>query len=223
MVMYAWTASELSTPKQTIFITGTDTDAGKTWVTTSAIRALLKEGELAKALKPIACGLNEVGLNGDVESLLGAQGLKNNVDKINLFSYTMPAAPSQAAAAENETLDVDKLIAWCKSEADQVDTCLIEGVGGLMVPITDNWLVSDWIEAIPDAEVWLVVGCKLGAINQTLLTLEKLQQMGRSPTRIFFNAPKPELNAWITSTRQAVEPFLHRECLIFNLSYGTNI
>jgi len=89
-----------------------------------------------------------------------------------------------------------------------------------MVPITDNWLVADWIEAIPDAEVWLVVGCKLGAINQTLLSLEKLKQMGRSPSRIFFNAPKEEYNDWISPSQKAVEPFLNNDCTIHLLTFG---
>ncbi|RLL54716.1 dethiobiotin synthase [Mariprofundus sp. EBB-1] len=212
----------MSCSKQTIFITATDTDAGKTWVTASVIRALLKKGISAKALKPIACGLNEAGLNDDIEILLAAQGF-NDADKINLFRYAMPAAPSQAAAAENAIVDTDKLTTWCKKEADHVDTCLIEGVGGLMVPITDNWLVSDWIEATPDAEVWLVVGCKLGAINQTLLTLEQLKQMGRSPTRIFFNAPQKVYNDWITPTRKAVEPFLNANCQVYSLNYDSEV
>ncbi|MDQ6998571.1 MAG: dethiobiotin synthase [Mariprofundus sp.] len=212
----------MSCSKQTIFITATDTDAGKTWVTASAIRALLKKRIYAKALKPIACGLNDAGLNDDIEILLGAQGL-NDADKINLFRYALPSAPSQAAAAESAMVDTDKLTAWCKNEADHVDTCLIEGVGGLMVPITDNWLVSDWIKAIPDAEVWLVVGCKLGAINQTLLTLEKLKQMGRSPSRIFFNAPQKVHNDWITPTRKSVEQFLNANCQIYSLNYGSEI
>lgn len=209
----------MSSSKQTVFITATDTDAGKTWITASAIRALLKEGVTAKALKPIACGLDANGRNDDIEALLEAQNL-SDADQINLFSYALPAAPSQAAAAESEIVDTDKLVQWCKNEADHVDTCLIEGVGGLMVPITDNWLVSDWIEAIPDAEVWLVVGCKLGAISQTLLTLEKLKQMGRSPSRIIFNAQKPEYNDWITPTRSAIEPFLNQDCAIHSPNFG---
>lgn len=209
----------MSRSKKTVFITATDTDAGKTWITASAIRALLKEGVGAKALKPIACGLDANGRNDDIEALLEAQNL-SDTDQINLFSYAMPAAPSQAAASENEIINTDKLIQWCKNEADHVDTCLIEGVGGLMVPITDHWLVSDWIEALPDAEVWLVVGCKLGAINQTLLTLEKLKQMGRSPARIFFNATTAEQNDWIKPTRSAVEPFLNQDCTIHGLNFG---
>jgi len=195
------------------FITATDTEAGKTWVTASAIRTLLKKGESAKALKPIACGLDDAGQNEDIDALLSAQNL-SDADQVSLYRYALPAAPSQAAASEGQVADTDTLIEWCESQSADVDTCLIEGVGGLMVPITDKWLVSDWIEAMPDAEIWLVVGCKLGSINQTLLTLEKLKQMGRLPTRIFFNANKPEFNDWINATRQAVEPFLSETCRI---------
>ncbi|NWF36988.1 dethiobiotin synthase [Mariprofundus sp. KV] len=201
-----------------IFITATDTDAGKTWVTASVIRAMLSDGKSAKALKPIACGLDEAGRNEDIDALLSAQSL-SDADQISLYRYALPAAPSQAAAAEDQVVDTEKLVQWCKAQSENVDTCLIEGVGGLMVPITDSWLVNDWIDATPDAEVWLVVGCKLGAINQTLLTLEKLKQMGRSPTRIFFNATKPEFNDWITPTRKAVEPFLNQGCTIHCLEF----
>jgi len=202
-----------------IFVTATDTEAGKTWITTSAVRSLLKEGRNAKAVKPIACGLDEAGRNEDIDALLTAQSL-DDADLISLYRYHLPAAPSQAAAAEDQAVDPKTLVQWCEAEASKAETCLIEGVGGLMVPITDRWLVSDWIEAMPDMEVWLVVGCKLGAINQTLLTLEKLKQMGRSPTRIIFNATRPEQNDWIASTRQAVKPFLNQACQIHTLNHG---
>jgi len=202
-----------------IFITATDTDAGKTWVTASVIRAMLSEGKSAKALKPIACGLDEAGRNEDIDALLSAQNL-SDADQISLYRYALPAAPSQAATAEGVIIDTDKLVEWCESQSANVDTCLIEGVGGLMVPITDSWLVSDWIEALPNYEVWLVVSCKLGAINQTLLTLEKLKQMGRLPTRIFFNTTKPEFNTWLEPTRKAVEPFVNQSCTIHCLEFG---
>jgi dethiobiotin synthetase len=205
-----------------IFVTATDTGAGKTWITVSAIQSLLKEGGHAKALKPIACGLNEQGNNEDIDALLAAQKL-SSADQISLYRYALPAAPSEAAAAEGQRVNPEKLLQWCRAEASRVDCCLIEGVGGLMVPITDRWLLSDWIEAMPDMEVWLVVGCRLGAINQALLTLEKLKQMGRTPACIFFNATKPEQNDWINPTRQAVEPFLHQACQIHSLNHGEKL
>jgi len=202
-----------------IFITGTDTDAGKTWVTAAAVRSFSGQSVGARALKPVACGLDGDGENEDIESLLSAQSLIDAND-INLYRYAMPAAPSQAAAAEGRVIDADKLVHWCHEQADDVETCLIEGVGGLMTPLTDTWLVSDWIAAMPDCDIWLVVGCKLGAINQTLLTLEKLKQMDRSPARIFFNAIRAENNAWIELTRQAVEPFLNPDCEVSMLTFG---
>jgi len=209
-----------------VFITATDTDAGKTWVAGAAVRALLEQGIRARALKPVACGLDDAGRNEDVEALLSAQGL-TDANRINLYRYEKAVAPSQAAAAGDQTIDVDRLVQWCDQRSEGAHTCLIEGVGGLMTPITDNWLVSDWIEAMPDCEIWLVVGCRLGAINQTLLTLEKLKQMQRLPARIIFNAISVEQNAWVEPTRQAVEPtrqavepFLHPDCIVSSLNFG---
>ena len=202
-----------------VFIMGTDTDAGKTWVTTAAIRLMLAQGIRTRALKPVACGLDDAGRNEDIEALLSVQGL-TDADLINLYRYAQPAAPSQAAAVEGGTVDPKRLVQWCHTQAAGLHRCLIEGVGGLMTPITANWLVSDWITAMPDCEIWLVVGCKLGAINQTLLTLEKLKQMQRTPARIIFNAVSVDDQAWVASTRLAVEPFLQSECVPSSLNFG---
>jgi len=202
-----------------IFITATDTDAGKTWVTASVSRAWIDQGRQVFALKPVACGLDDLGHNEDIDVLLAAQQLAH-ADQINCYRFALPAAPSQAARAEETVIDPMRLVQWCQRQASSVDHCLIEGVGGLMAPITESWLVSDWIEAMPDCAVWLVVGCKLGAINQTLLTLAKLKQMNRMPARIFFNATCEEHNAWIAPTRQAVEAFLPPDCALSNIQFG---
>jgi len=201
-----------------VFITATDTEAGKTWVTASAIRSLRQKGIHAKAPKPVACGMDEAGKNEDIETLLTAQGL-GNANCINLYRYALSVAPSQAAAAEGPLIDTGKLVHWCNEQASGVETCLIEGVGGLMTPLTDKWLVSDWVAAMEDCDVWLVVGCKLGAINQTLLTLAKLKQMNRSPARIFFNATTAEQNAWIKPVMDAVTPFIEEDCHVIEVQY----
>jgi len=201
-----------------IFIAGTDTGVGKTWVTAAVIRSFSIQGVCARALKPVACGLDGEGKNEDIESLLSAQSLTDAND-INLYRFALPAAPSQAAAAEGRVIDADKLVQWCNEQVSDVETCLIEGVGGLMTPLTDTWLVSDWIEAMPDCELWLVVGCRLGAINQTLLTLAKLKQMNRSPARIFFNATTDEQNAWIQPVMDAVVPFIENDCHATGVRY----
>jgi len=203
--------------KAKIFITATDTDAGKTWVTTGAVRSLLAAGKHALAVKPVACGLDAAGRNEDIQVLLDAQGLQD-ADAINLYRFAWPATPAQAAAAEAAAIEPKHLLQWCRDQT--ADICLIEGVGGLMVPLTDSWLVSDWIGAMPDCEVWLVVGCRLGAINHTLLTLSALKGMGREPGRIILNAACSRDEGWLEPVRQAITPFLPAACQLHTLRHG---
>lgn len=207
---------------RSIFITATDTDAGKTWVTTSLIRSMLEAGTQAIALKPVACGLDSEGRNEDVTTLLSIQHLQN-VEDISLYRFQQPAAPSLAATAEHRSIDPGRLITWCRERAEQADVCLIEGVGGLMVPLTDDYLVCDWIEDMAEAEIWLVIGCRLGSINHALLTLDKLRNIGRSPVCIIFNASSPAENNRLQPTRDAITPFLTEGCEIQTLNHGAEV
>ncbi|TLS68551.1 dethiobiotin synthase [Mariprofundus erugo] len=202
-----------------IFITATDTGAGKTWVTAAAIRQLLADGVSALALKPVVCGLDEAGGNEDVQALLDAQRI-SNPDDISFYRFALPAAPSQAAADEGVEIDPDALLQWCAERRQDAEVCLIEGVGGLMVPLTGRWLVRDWIATMGDCELWLVVGCRLGAINHTLLTLEALKAMGRQPVRLILNAATRADERWLLPTRQAVAPFVPAGCAVELLGYG---
>lgn len=204
---------------RSIFVTATDTDAGKTWVTASALRSLLAQGIDARGLKPIACGADTHGHYGDIDALQAAQGL-TDTDIISRYRFELAAAPSQAAAAAGETIEPDKLVAWCREHKNTSGTTLIEGVGGLMVPLTERYLVSDWIAAMPECALWLVIGCRLGAINQSLLTLAQLERMGRPPERIFLNAVTPEGDAWLEPTRSAIAPFLPAGCRLHLLGHG---
>jgi len=202
-----------------VFITATDTGAGKTWVTAGMIRSLLVEGMHAIALKPIACGKDAHGHNEDITTLLTAQNM-TDAHEINRYHFDLAAAPAQAAAAQCQSIDPTELLQWCEQQAAATDICLIEGVGGLMVPITERWLVSDWIAAMPDFDIWLVVDCKLGAINQTLLSLAQLKQMGRMPTKVFFNAPTAAQNEWLQPTLEAVSPFLNSNCIVESIRFN---
>ena len=204
---------------RTIFITATDTSAGKSWLTTSLVQALLHQQQRAVALKPVACGFDGHGNNEDVSALLAAQGLEG-ANAINLYRLAMPAAPALAAAAEGVAIEPARLVAWCREKTADFDVCLLEGVGGLMVPLTDDYLVSDWISDMPKAEVWLVIGCRLGAINHALLTLARLESMGRTPSHIFINAVEPGDNVRLEATQQALLPFVASGCQIHTLAHG---
>ena len=207
---------------RTIFITASDTDAGKSWLTAGLAAALRQQGMSILALKPVACGNDADGSNGDITALLTAQGL-HDPDAINLYRFARAAAPSLAATAEQRQIDPDRLVAWCRERASTAELCLIEGVGGLMVPLTDRFLVSDWLGVLAEAEVWLVAGCRLGSINHTLLTLARLEAMGRSPRHIFLNAPMAADQARLEESRQALLPLVARESRIHTLAHGQRL
>jgi len=202
---------------QAVFITATDTDAGKTWVTNHLIQALLEQGENVKALKPIACGFNADGNNGDVKELLNSQGLQH-VSDINCYSFAKPAAPSIAAQAEGKKVDPEHLKKWCLNQTAKVDLCLIEGIGGLMVPITPLYLVSDWLVGMKNMPVILIIGAKLGCINHALLTLSHLSAIGREPAWIVIN--NSNATQEINSIKTALLPHLSHNINILESGYN---
>ncbi|MDX8390487.1 MAG: dethiobiotin synthase [Mariprofundaceae bacterium] len=166
-----------------IFITATDTDAGKSYVTAGLVSAWLKEGRSVRALKPVATGIEEDGINADVRLLMQVQGIEKP-SSINCYTYPTPAAPATAAKNNAQQIDLDHLVDWCHQQASDVDLCLIEGIGGLMVPLTHQWLVHDWIQRMMPCEILLVIAAKLGCVNHTLLTLEA---MPHSPNWMLMN------------------------------------
>jgi len=148
------------------FITGTDTDCGKTYVT----RQLIDYYANAVAIKPLASGCNKINnqlVNADAQQLI-----KNNLtlDKINPWRFEMPISPHIAAEKAGKSIELTELVNYCTQFAvPDMDTLFIEGAGGLMVPLNTHhtWVDFLIISSIP---VVLVVGMKLGCINHALLT-----------------------------------------------------
>jgi len=206
-----------------IFITATDTGAGKTFITANLIRLLLEQdieqGISASAIKPVASGISNRGINEDVEALMQAQQL-GDPEQLNLYSFQLPASPHIAAAAEGREIDPARLTRWCEQQSNKVDLCLIEGVGGLMVPLDNPYLVSDWISDIEDCEVMLVVGARLGSINHTLLTLEQLKRMGRAPDYVVIN--QLDSNDMVEQTEATIAAHLPASSAIFSLPFNAD-
>jgi len=185
-----------------LFITATDTDAGKTYVTVALLRALQASGRAARAIKPVASG--GVGANNpDLAALLAAQGL-SNASAINRYCFAAPLAPQQAAAAEGTTIDATELIDWCRAQMRSEEQLLIEAVGGLLVPLADGFYVADWLDRLPECRVVLVVRCRLGGINHMLLTLNELARRGRMPALIVLNDADGAGEAMVELHRQAL-------------------
>jgi len=187
--------------RRTIFITASDTDAGKTYLTCGLIRGLRAAGLDALALKPVVAGRNAHGDYDDLQALLRAQGLK---DTAAINRYRFAAARAPAYAARHTPLIPQTLIAWCRQRMRAADIVLIEGVGGVMVPLARDFLVSDWIQALAPDEVWLVARARLGAINHMLLSMDRLARIKHPPCRIILNAPDRHGQAYLDDMRLAL-------------------
>nr|WP_315481571.1 dethiobiotin synthase [uncultured Undibacterium sp.] len=166
--------------KNDYFITGTDTEIGKTFTTSALLRAFAKQGNSTLGMKPIASGAEEIdGVlhNEDVDSLVAASSVKAPQDIVVPYLMRTPAAPHIVAAVENVKMDVQH-IASCYQQAQQLaDVVLVEGVGGFCVPLDDETSTVDLAQrlALP---VILVVGMRLGCINHALLTAQAIKASG---------------------------------------------
>lgn len=165
-----------------VFVTATGTDIGKTFVTTGLIRAARNLGRPVDALKPVVSGFdpNDVPAS-DTGAILDALGRPASTEAIELVSpwrYAAPLSPDMAARRENRFLDFDALLSFCQAGiAAARGTLLIEGVGGIMVPLDDSHTVLDWMAAL-GLPVLLVAGSYLGTISHTLSALDVLARRG---------------------------------------------
>jgi dethiobiotin synthetase len=166
----------------TLFITATGTDIGKTFVTAGLIHALRRQGRTIDALKPVLSGYDPAQLAAsDAGQLLAAMGrplTDAEAAQISPWRFSAPLSPDMAAAREGRAIDFDQLIAFCRRRvAETADVLLVEGVGGVMVPLDDRHTVLDWMAAL-DAPVLLVAGSYLGTISHTLTAFEMLRSRG---------------------------------------------
>ena len=163
-----------------IFITASGTDVGKTFVAAGLIRYLRGKSEAIDAIKPIVSGFDPARA-GDSDSgvLLRALGLpltEEEIEDISPWRFAAPLSPDMAARHENKEIDFDQLVSFCETSIKEAEgSLLIEGVGGVMVPLDQDNTVLDWIAEL-DLPVVLVAGSYLGSISHTLSAAEVLDQ-----------------------------------------------
>ena len=160
------------------FITATGTNIGKTFVTTTLCRQLIEAGKKVVALKPVISGYNPDDLQNDTALILESCDLpitQENIEKISPWRFVAPLSPNMAAEKEEKKIDFDELISFCKNQGKtSADILLIEGVGGVCVPLNDKYTVFDWMVALPDYKIILVAGSYLGSISHTLTAVQAL-------------------------------------------------
>lgn len=184
------------------FITGTDTDAGKTYVTCLLIEALRREGHAAVGYKPLACG-DRV----DAHALRQAGEDTLTLDEVNPVYLKVPASPFAAGLLENKTVDVEAARQGFYSLASRFSHVLVEGAGGWEVPLTAKTSMADFAFdlAIP---VIVVVNNRLGCLNHTILTVRNIQARGLTCAGIILNQVQDERDLASISNRMVLQQFL---------------
>tara|TARA_R110000868_G_scaffold48678_2_gene157628 strand:- start:2040 stop:2702 length:663 start_codon:yes stop_codon:yes gene_type:complete len=174
----------------TIFVTSSGTDIGKTYVSAMLIRQLRAKGLPVQALKPIVSGVDEATFpDSDPAALLAALGEDVTFDNIDLLSrwvFEPALSPDMAAARAGVEIDFTELVNHCKARGALHDPLIIEGVGGLIVPLNTTHTVLDWMKALngPGFAPLLVVGSYLGTISHTLTTLDVMRRNDLAPRAI---------------------------------------
>jgi dethiobiotin synthetase len=174
-----------------LFITATGTDIGKTFVTAGLIRALRTRKIGVSALKPIVSGFDEAHPEGsDPALLLAALDQSLNLaalDAMSPWRFKAPLSPDMAARKEARHIDFEKVKAYCESRiAENNDLVIIEGVGGIMVPLNERFTILDLMLHL-SVPVILVSGTYLGAISHLLSALDVLKKHDLPPFVIVIN------------------------------------
>lgn len=158
-----------------LLVTGTDTGVGKTWVSCGVLRAARAAGVRVAARKPAetGCDRDAAGalVGADAVALHAAAGGDEPLDAVCPVRLPDPLAPAFAARRAGVTIELRDVVASCRRRAADVDLLLVEGAGGLLVPLVERCTFADLAREL-DARLLLVVGARLGAINHALLSLE---------------------------------------------------
>lgn len=174
-----------------VFITGTDTGVGKTIVTAAVATALHAQGIDTGVMKPIATGTRASGnAPSDTDWLRAVTGVPDAADLVTPYRFQVPAAPLVAATQAGRSIDPSRIIEAFQTLAARHGFLVVEGIGGVLVPITPDFFVADLAKQM-GLPVLIVTRAGLGGINHTLMTLECLRNRGVTMCGLIFNHPSP--------------------------------
>jgi len=163
-----------------LFVAGTDTEIGKTFVSAALLHGFARAGLRAAAMKPVAAGASlrdGVWHNEDADQLDAAANVALPPEVRTPFLLKAPAAPHLAAAQDGVTLDIDTIVACHRDAMRRADVVVVEGVGGFRVPLDGTRDTADLAVAL-GLPVVLVVGVRLGCISHALLTADAIAARG---------------------------------------------
>ncbi|MDQ5918486.1 MAG: dethiobiotin synthetase [Pseudomonadota bacterium] len=175
------------------FITGTDTEIGKTYVACALLHAFRQKGLSAIGMKPVAAGTDAAGHNEDVEALIAASSLVAERRLVNPYCFADPIAPHIAATEAGVTIGPEPVQAGLQALGEMAEVVVVEGVGGFVVPLGENFDAADLAGALAIPLI-LVVGMRLGCLNHALLTVEAIRARGLPLAGWIANRVDPEMS-----------------------------
>ena len=160
-----------------LFVTGTDTDVGKTCVTASIVSYLSRMNVNVGVMKPFASGYKATtdSISDDVRILMKYSRVNDPVDLVNPYFFEIPTSPYDACKQLNREIDISKVINSYKQLTSIHDVVIVEGIGGIMTPISKNYFVSDLIADLQMNAI-IVTGSKVGTVNHLMLTYQHVKE-----------------------------------------------
>jgi dethiobiotin synthetase len=175
-----------------IFVTGTDTGVGKTHVAVALLQALVARGARAVGMKPVAAGIDANGTHADVVALCAAGNVDAPGDEVNPYCFAPAIAPHVAARLAARPIELDVVAERYRSLLARADAVVVEGAGGVLVPLGDADDVLD-IPARLALPVVLVVGVRLGCISHALLSALAIRARGLTLAGWIANRIDPQM------------------------------
>lgn len=202
-----------SLPQNILFVTGTDTEVGKTYVCGRLLEYARAHNINAGYQKWVCSGSSEA-IPADLEYCMQAADIPLDPEKVEdqvPYSFRFPASPHLAAAMENREIDPEVIVQKCKSMAKEFEWLIVEGVGGLMVPLRHDLLLADLLGRL-QPWVLLVARSGLGTINHTLLSIEAMHSR-RIPVLgvVFSDAQQDENKTIVSDNMKTVQKMTHTE------------
>ena len=197
-------SSRLRNGTRGIFVTGTDTGAGKTVVASAIAATFADRGERVAVFKPVVTGLEDVdGPPPDHELLLASAQSRQTPGEVSPYRFDPPASPHLAAELAGVRVEPAALIAAARRAAASGDVLIVEGVGGLLVPLTPGYLVRDFAA---DLGFPVVIAARpgLGTISHSLLTIEAARNAGLRTAAVVFTPWPDEPSEMERSNRETV-------------------
>jgi len=179
---------------QSYFVTGTDTGIGKTIVSCALLSAYSARDNVVIGMKPVVTG-RVCGEWADVKAIVAASSVAAPREWVNPYAFIPPISPHLAAKEAGIEIDVEVIRLACLNLQKISDVVVVEGVGGIMVPLNDRNDVADMAYAL-DLPVILVVGMRLGCLNHALITAKIIQASGLKLAGWVANQIDPQMNSF---------------------------